>query len=319
LFGFPLPWSEITPQNYQRISGGTRNILSMNQYTISLLAFPEQIFLGSIFWFGLLVALVFIVFGVIGIIAIISGSDELKNVVKNRLIYTLVRVTLFAYFPLVVWTMFTFTIGTAATTGIAIAIVFLVIIIPGFPIIIFWILPRDKQKAEKLFAPNFMRKFGPLYNSFFFKRTWFMVIQLGKKLALGIIIGVLYNQQIAQLVLILVILLTYSVVTFLLKPYLDHVHTFVDVVVTIGNIVVTSCMFVFLDGVADDLIRTVFAGITAGFLLLSQVVCIGAFFHSWLRMRNVTTFREFLDCVKRKKSSRKTEESDIELPTTKID
>jgi len=283
------------------------------------LAFPNEVFFGSLFWLGVLVGVLAVFFGVVTVLAFVTGSIPLKEVSKHRAVYTLIRVGLFAYFPFVVWTTYTFTLGSDATAGIIISIIFLVVVVLGLPAWIFYILPRDKAKGANLFLPSFLKKFGPLYNSYFFKRSWFMEVHLGKKILLGAVIGLLNSYEVAQLVLVLLIHLAYGIAIFVLKPYLDHVHTFLEIAVAIGNVIVTGCMFVFIQSAADDQIRLVFAGITAGFLLLCQVMCIGAFINSWFRLRNIITWADFLGCLKGKNSVRKSEGDEIEMPTTKVE
>jgi hypothetical protein len=287
IFGFPLPWSE-RPTGEEAITTG-RTPLSMMQHASSTLAFTGEIFYGSLFWLALLVLLVLVVFIFIGLWGLFNRNRNTRALARNRIVYTLVRVVSFAYFPFAAMTTYTLTLGPEVPAAAVIAAIFIVVVHVGFAVLVWAILPRGRQSA-KVFTPAFLKKFGPIYHAFYFRRSWFMEIQLGKKFILGALIGFLQTQQIAQLVVMLVVQVAYLVVVIVLKHvYLDPIHKLLDIVVTVCNIIVTGLMFAFLDGIDNRFAVEVIGFICAAFLLISQVMCIGAFIRSWLHVSDLTT------------------------------
>lgn len=91
----------------------------MDQYASSIRAETDEVFFGSLFWFALLVGVVTAFFAMLSCIASMQHSSALKAFVKNRFIYAMVRVFLFAYLPFAVLTTYTLTLGSAGAAVVA--------------------------------------------------------------------------------------------------------------------------------------------------------------------------------------------------------
>jgi hypothetical protein len=59
----------------------------------------------------------------------------------------------------------------------------------GVIVFIFKLIPRDRAKSHKLFKSEFLRRFGCIYQTFYFRRSWYTMLILVKKLIMGFIIG----------------------------------------------------------------------------------------------------------------------------------
>ena len=54
-----------------------------------------------------------------------------------------------------------------------------------------WLMPRDKRGSQQLFIIGFLRKFGSIYQTFYYKRCYFLTLSLLRKLIFGAIVGTL--------------------------------------------------------------------------------------------------------------------------------
>jgi len=255
-----------------------------------VLAFPNELFFGSLFWLVVLLALVW---GFFLIMRMFSSSENMRQFVRNRVVYSTVRVLLFAYFPFAVFTTYTFTLSNSKA-AIVVAALFFSLVHGGFLAFIYWILPRDKRSVSKLFSPSYLNKFGCLYSSFYYRRCWFMIIVLLRKLIFGIIVGVVSNQA-GQLGILLGVETLYFLILMRLKPYLDHLHMFLDCLTTVFHIIVIGFMFAFLDSLnSGKTIHLVVSVLVVIFLLLSFVVCIAVYISSWLKMKNIHSIGQLI-------------------------
>lgn len=159
---------------------------------------------------------------------------------------------------------------------------------------IFWILPRAKKDNPKLFSPSFMNKFGCLYYSYYFRRCWYLEVISLRKLLTGAIIGFLQGHPSTQLALLLVVQVLYLVQLFILRPYLDVVHMFLDVTTTLFNGTVVALMYAFVSASDEGITKSVVSGCITLCLLLSMTICLGTFISSWLKMKNIHTVRQLV-------------------------
>ena len=101
-----------------------REILSMKQHSTSTLAFPDEILYGNLFWLFILFLIVLFYFLVVKLHAIRTEDDNLHQHAKLRIVYSLFRLILFAYFPLAVTA--SFSIGYTNVSGAVIGAIVLV-------------------------------------------------------------------------------------------------------------------------------------------------------------------------------------------------
>ena len=127
VFGFPLPWS----QRSQHFS--SRQLRSIAQFATSTLAYPAEIFYGSLFWLGILfgkkifceislkfhIGVITVFFVLVKIYASATSRDSLTEFVKYRYVYTLLRLIFFAYFPLTVTASYVIAYGNVTSAIIA--------------------------------------------------------------------------------------------------------------------------------------------------------------------------------------------------------
>jgi H+/Cl- antiporter ClcA len=79
------------------------------------------------------------------------------------------------------------------------------------------------------------------------------------------------------------------------KPYLDHVHMFLDIITAIFNVLVVLLMFSFLEGVADGTTTIIITVFVTMFLLITMVICVVTYINSWLKMKNIHSLRQWID------------------------
>jgi len=127
-----------------------------------------------------------------------------------------------------------------------------------------------------------------------------MSIVLVRKLAFGAIVGFAQKEtggiEALQLALLIVVELVYLALLLGLRPYLDHLHMFLDAITTGGHVIVLAVMFSFVEGaVKDSTTHLIISVLIIIFLLLLYVVCIAVFINSWIKMKNIHSFGQFLN------------------------
>jgi len=314
VIGFPLPWS-------QRDLDTSRDTLSMDQYDSSILAKDTEVFFGSLFWLAMLVILTAVVFLVLRIFGglCFSSSYGLKNFFQNRLVYTLIRIAMFAYFPFAVFTTYSFTVDSPA--AIVISIVFLLAVHLSLAIYLWRIQPKSRQDTPRLFRPEILSRVGCLYHSYYVKRAWFQEIIFLRKLAMGAVIGLLQNFETAQLILLMIFQVAYLIAVLVLKPYLDALHMFVDISSCIGHIIMIALMFPFIGSLNLDLTNDVAIFLSVAIAAISmilQLICIGAFINNWMKMNDIGSFMDLVDRCRGRQGSGKGVDVELDLSRVKM-
>jgi len=157
------------------------------------------------------------------------------------------------------------------------------------------LITRDKKT---LFKPGFKTKFYPLYGMVHFKAVNFAVLMpLGKKLILGLFIGLLQTSSKAQLSICLIFFVGYLVLLILLKPFFaDYLQTYLEIFLTVINIL--TIVFLFPLGVRTDLSGHAQIGLTVIFMVLHMLglaACLVMFIAIWVQQREVYTFAQCKD------------------------
>jgi len=297
--------------------------MNFDQYSSSILAYPDQVFFGSLFWLGILLCVIFVFFLIVYVVNHIffENNSNIHRFVVNRVVYSLVRLEMFAYFPFAVTATHAIVLFNQFVISAIVAAILLLVLHLGFLTTIFFISPKNRD-TTRLFAPHILKKFGCLYNSFYVKKIWYIDVILLKRLIFGVVVGALSSQPIIQLSILLGIQVLYLIPLFVVKPYLDHIQTFLDACCAIGNAFVIAFLFAFLNGVlspSDFTLSLVFSVLASVFVMVTQLICVGAFLHNWLRLENIRTWNDFVARVKGRDLSIDNIDLELDIPTQKRD
>ena len=116
-----------------------------------------------------------------------------------------------------------------------------------------------------------------------------------KEISLKFRVGFGQKSPVGTLVLLIVVQVVYVVQLFFVKPYLDHVHMFLDIITSVFNILVVLLMFSFLEGVADKTTTNIITIFVTMFLLITMVICFVTYLNSWFKMKNIHSLRQLWD------------------------
>eukprot|EP01113_Clastostelium_recurvatum_P014310 TRINITY_DN1776_c0_g1_i2.p1 TRINITY_DN1776_c0_g1~~TRINITY_DN1776_c0_g1_i2.p1 ORF type:complete len:927 (-),score=209.62 TRINITY_DN1776_c0_g1_i2:41-2821(-) len=294
-----LPWS-------RRVDLGQptgRNLLSFEQFFVySLVPSSSELMWGNLFWFVVVGVVVMLPFALMFIVRCCVPSSHKANVSKhlqNRPVYVLVRLVLFGLVGLTVTSAYVLRDGVAnsinrASFGVGLVTAVVVsIIIPAAALLILNV--REKE----LFKRDYRMRFGALFMVYYFKKSRFVMVQVARKIFLGLVVGLLTGQPVAQLVLLILAQVAYLIGILVAKPFLDHIHFFVEGAVSCLYILMFLLMFVFLPaGMITEFTsrESTQFGIAIFIIIIHIVVSVlhvGGFFDSWARMRNIYTFKQF--------------------------
>jgi len=136
---------------------------------------------------------------------------------------------------------------------------------------------------------------------------------------MGAIVGFLHKYETVQLAVLIGIQTLYTFQLFYFKPYLDRTHTYLDIGVSISNIIVIGLMFGFLKSIElTNTVLMIVSGLACAIILLSQILCILAFYNSWMKLNNIGSLRMLISRCSGNTSEASIDVYDIELPTTQL-
>jgi len=230
--------------------------------------------------------------------AIRGGGDRRGTMIKTRLIYIFVRITDLFYFGIVASSTAQLasakyiSVGELAAAGIAFAVIG--IIIPVCFVIRTLTIPLSDLLKKDEFKFTWISMFGIMKPRFrkFAGAPWI------KRFFIAVAFGAFANISIvAQLSISVLVSIIYVIAIFVLDPYADYLHHYLDLITT-G---LTALSFLPLYGYATNIAgnSTAIIAITALFLifqLLSFVVCIGMFVYSWMQLRGVYQLSQIGKC-----------------------
>jgi len=177
--------------------------------------------------------------------------------------------------------------------SIAIPVIFMVVFGLGLPTGLYFLIPRQQRKQRILLTAKFANKFGCAYQTYYFRRSWYFLVVLGKRLFLACVVGFIADQG-AQVALIIGGLILYVVQLIFVKPYMDNIHMMLDVTVNVCNICSTVLMISFMDTIDLSLnVKGYISAVIAGVQLLSMLLCIMAFIDSWLKGKRIHSWKHF--------------------------
>jgi len=252
----------------------------------------KQVFWTTLVWWGILTvgaAILYTVFALL--ISICCGG---LGTLMQRLVHIIIRICMIAYVPV----LFTGAYHTKEDHGPSIAASIIIIIVLGFglPAFAFFIVSKP-SKPENLFEPDYKLKFGSLYGAFHYKRAKFCIIVFVKKFLVSILLGFLAWDYfhivdhkylvVAQIIPVVFIMICYIVVLIIIRPFLDHVHLYVEIGLHVINFISLLIAFSHLNNpsLGGEIAVAVLQ-------IVGLLLCIGAYINSWMMMVDAKSIGE---------------------------
>jgi len=297
ILAYALPWS------HPAVVRPSRELLTFEDHGRILDAYFSEIFLGTAFWLAVVFAAVMVLFLVMIAVSFVIDNKNFQTMARTRLIYSGLRILMFGYLGVACTAFYTLIFhtdpndnGPNAMQGVIVAAIVLVVFVIGLPLFTFGIL---FNKKKELFILHFSMKFGCLFQSFHFKKSFFSTVHLGKKLLVAIWVGLLYNYPVPQLVLLAITHFAYFVGLIVLKPYIDHIHFFIDLAVSFLDVV----MICVLSGFLHSTNTAVSCAVVAVILhIITMCVIIAGFINSVFKMHQINSIAQFFRVISGKES-----------------
>jgi len=230
--------------------------------------------------------------------AIKGGSERRGTMIRSRLLYIFVRITDLFYFGIVASACAELSAAKfLAPAEIAVSVIALLVVGIVLPIVFVArtltiplsdLLKKDDIKYTRISMYGIMK---PRFRKFI-GAPWL------KRFLIAVSFGAFATTSIvAQLTAALVVSIVYAIAIFILDPYADYLHHYLDLLTT----AFTAVSFLPLYGYAAPIAGNpqAIVAITAVFLifqLLSFVVCIGIFVYSWMQLRGVYQLSQIGKC-----------------------
>jgi len=220
----------------------------------------------------------------------------------HRFFHLLCRLALAGYLPICCLAGWAIIDPTHRNGLLVIPILFLLIIGFGLPVLNFLVVKGEK--TDFLFYSTRIR-FGSLYVQFKQDKAKFAFLVYARKLILAIFFGFLIpqNQDLsdvnlfyAQVIIPAIIMLLYIVSLFVVKPYVDVVHTFLDGFLNLLNILTLGVAILFLNSDVSQREAGLFAVLV--FQLTGLISVILAYLHTWMYYAGYNSLSEL--CGERK-------------------
>jgi len=253
----------------------------------------SKFFYATMFWFAVLLVgftILYVVFAVI--IGAITGTI---GKTLQRTVHVVIRIFMIGYMPI----LFTASYNTKSDFGPSLAgsIIAIVVIGFGLPVVAFLVVSKP-EKAESLFEPDYKLKFGAFYAAFHYKKAKLCIVVFIKKFLVAIFLGFLAwdyldfvwnnrNLVIPQIIIPVVILIAYIVFLIIVKPFLDHVHLYIEIGLTVINFVSLLIAFSHIKKPNDGGVIAV-----AVLQIIGLMLCIVAYINSWMMMVEAKSCKE---------------------------
>jgi len=283
VLGWGLPWQDGTAHM------SSRALQNVEQYEFYSNTNADTIFIGILFWWGVVWVAGMLGYVVMAIIVAIKGRDDSGFVLQTSPLYISTRVLELAFFGIVTYSGAQIVQAGASSGMIVLSVVLLAVVGLGFPVAVFiasFVLGKNLWKKWTRVA------FFPIMGPIQVILVKWMAAPILKRFFLGIIWGILSVNAITQLVLNLATQIAYLVINIVVQPYIDVLQRNLEIFLSVINTLSAIVLFGFLH---DNLTTSGKLAITVIYIILQVVAVFGIvifYFISWIQMHQIFTFNQ---------------------------
>jgi len=282
---FSLPWIFVDDSfKPERTSSFVTN--SIEQYANAHGVSVKMVYFNALIWWTIATAcfLAAYLLYYILVVFILRKGGRFSEILMHRVFHIITRSLLAGYLPLVL--LAAFYITNYQDGLMAVPIIFGLLIAVGVPVLNFLVVKGEK--TDFLYYSLRIR-FGAFYVSYQHTRTKFAFVVFARKFLVAALIGFLAANKIQsdQEVLFWVqslipagLMLVYIVLLVILNPYIDLVHTILDIVLNLINIITLATGYLHRSERVEDKTAGVFVAMILQ--IAGLVFVIFAFLWTWL-------------------------------------
>jgi len=282
---FSLPWIFVdTSYKPERTSSFVTQ--SIEQYANAHGVEARMVYFNSLIWWTITTAAFLIVYMIYYVIVvfILKKGGRFSEIMMHRAFHIMTRAVLAGYLPLVL--LAAFFITNYQEGLMAVPIIFGLLVAVGVPVLNFLVVKGEK--TDFLYYSLRIR-FGAFYVSYQHTRTKFAFVVFARKFLVAALIGFLATNKIqasqdslffAQSLIPAGLMLVYIVLLVVLNPYIDLVHTILDIVLNLINIITLATGYLHRSDKPEDKTAGVFVAMILQ--IAGLVFVIFAYLWTWL-------------------------------------
>jgi len=218
------------------------------------------------------------------VVYILRKGGRFPEILMHRVFHIMTRALLAGYLPLIL--LAAFYVSNFVDGLMAVPIIFGLAFAVGVPVLNFLVVKGEK--TDFLYYSLRIR-FGAFYVSYQHTRTKFAFVVFGRKFLVAAIIGFLARKTIetkqealfwAQSLIPAGLMLVYIVLLVVFNPYIDLVHTILDIILNLINIITLATGYLHRSSRTEDKTAGVFVAMILQ--IAGLVFVIFAYLWTWL-------------------------------------